>query len=403
MPRKIQTQSFFYSKNFLLFFFLAFILLIGFWILSKYEPDTKDFKQEKFSKFIPTATRALTLTPTTIKGTIYYVSPSGNDINSGTNSTNAWKTIQKAIDAAKPGDGISLASGIYTQDIITKTNGTKDAPITIFGPKDAVINGAGSARIFEINHNFIVLKGFTLDGLFGNADSKDGYRDKLLFVQGKGIREGVSGLKVLNMTFKNAAGECLRLRYFAHDNEVAGSTFGPCGIADFKFPSDSKNGEGIYIGTSSNQWADGKNPTNDPDGSTRNWIHHNAFNTQGNECVDVKEGAFDNTIEYNTCTGQKDPESGGFDSRGDKNIFRYNETYGNLGAGVRLGGHTVNDITYGKNNEVYGNTIQDNGNGALSIQVLPQGKICENKLSNNGKRIIAGINDSSIKPENSCN
>ena len=33
------------------------------------------------------------------------------------------------------------------------------------------------------------------------------------------------------------------------------------------------------IGTSSNQWGDGKNPTDDPDECSRNFIHNNIINT----------------------------------------------------------------------------------------------------------------------------
>ena len=52
--------------------------------------------------------------------------------------------------------------------------------------------------------------------------------------------------------------------------------------------------------------------------------------------LDIKEGSSFNIVEYNKCTGQRDPNSGGLDSRGNDNIFRYNEIYDNLGAGVRL-------------------------------------------------------------------
>jgi hypothetical protein len=222
------------------------------------------------------------------------------------------------------------------------------------------------------------------------------------------------------LTIKNAGGECLRLRYFAHDNEITGNTIGPCGVQDFKFPSTHKNGEGIYLGTSSNQWTDGKNPTPDPDGSTNNWIHNNTFNTQGNECVDVKEGAYGNIIENNKCTGQSDPNSGGFDSRGDANIFRNNESYGNLGSGVRLGGHKVcfngadvrNDpsscpsdyqfIQYGKNNDVYGNSIHDNASGGIKFQVTPQGKICSNTMLNNSGGDSVGTYGSQFNPIVPC-
>ena len=67
------------------------------------------------------------------------------------------------------------------------------------------------------------------------------------------------------------------------------------------------------------------------------------FDTQGNECVDIKEGATANVVEHNDCTGQKDPESAGFDSRGSGNVFRFNASYANLGAGVRLGGDSEAD------------------------------------------------------------
>lgn len=73
---------------------------------------------------------------------------------------------------------------------------------------------------------------------------------------------------------------------------------------------------------------------------------------QGNECVDVKEGTLDTIIESNYCTGQLDEDSGGIDSRADKTIIRYNKIVGCKGAGVRLGGHKVDDIQYGIHCEV---------------------------------------------------
>ena len=57
---------------------------------------------------------------------------------------------------------------------------------------------------------------------------------------------------------------------------------------------------------------------------------------------------------------QQDSESGGFGSRGDYNIIPYNEIYENQGAGIRLGGHVVDNIYYGIGNDVYGNIIYDN-------------------------------------------
>jgi len=149
-----------------------------------------------------------------------YVGPNGSDSNSGSTPDQPFQTIQHAIDLAQPGDTINLAAGVYLQDAISKRDGTASAPITIKGPSDAVLKGGGGARIFQINHDNLTLDGFTIDGLWGSADTSAGFRGKLLYVVGRAPNDGVSGLKVLRMTFKNAGGECLRMRYFAQHNEI---------------------------------------------------------------------------------------------------------------------------------------------------------------------------------------
>ena len=201
------------------------------------------------------------------------------------------------------------------------------------------------------------------------------------------------------MNLKNAGGECVRLRYFAQDNEIAHNTITSCGVHDFRFKDGGKNGEGVYIGTAPEQLKDKKNPTTDPDQSNNNWIHHNNFNTQGNECVDIKEAASGNVIEHNICTGQKDKESGGMDSRGNANIFRNNEIFGCAGAGIRLGGDTKAD---GIKNIIYENTISNNKAGAVKVMQQPQGKICGNSLSSNKKGACVGKYASLVDPISQC-
>lgn len=326
--------------------------------------------------------------------TEYYVSPNGNDGNNGLAPETAVSTIQHALQLAQPGDVVHLAAGDYYQDIVSVRSGSSTAPITLIGPKDAVIRGGGNGRIFAINHDYLTLDGFTLDGLHGDPANPSGYRDKLLYVHGQQPRRGVVGLRVLNMTFANAGGECVRLRYFVQNSEIANSTFRNCGVHDFLFNAGGKNGEGIYVGTSSTQWGDGKNPTADPDESNNNWIHHNVIVTQGNECVEVKEGASGNIIEYNDCSGQRDPNSGGFGLRGSGNILRHNRSYGNVGAGVRIGGHEVNGILYGQDNDIYNNEIFGNQVGGIKFQVDNQGMVCGNQMfDNNGGDNVGRFGD----------
>lgn len=337
-------------------------------------------------------------------GISYFVDPNlGNDNNSGLSKNSSFKTIQKALSVANPSDVINLSNGIYFQNVLSVRDGNSDSPITIKGEKGAIVKGSGGPRVIEINHNNIHLEGFTVDGLVGEPNDKKSYRDKLIYVLGKKPYSGVTGLKISRMVIQNAGGECIRLRYYATGNEIAYNAIGPCGAFDFKFESDNKNGEGIYIGTSVDQWGDGKNPTNGPDKSTKNYIHHNTINTQGNECVDIKEGSSENIVEYNSCTGQMDPESGGLDGRGDKNIFRYNLTFGNKGAGIRLGGHTIDGVLYGLGNDVYGNTFKQNEAGGLKIETEPQGKICANIMTENGSREKFGSKADNYDPTRSCN
>ena len=344
----------------------------------------------------PLATISLT---DKLLGKIIYVSPQGNDDQTGDTEGKALKTIQKAVDLAQPGETVYLLPGVYRQDVITKRDGLADKSITIKGTKEAIVKGGGKARIVEINHDYISLEDFTIDGLHGDAGSVNGYRDKLIYVIGRTVRKGVTGLKIISMNIKNAGGECVRLRYFAQKNEIAYNTIGPCGAFDFKFNDGGKNGEGVYIGTAPEQLGDGKNPTKDRDESNNNLIHHNTINTQGNECVDIKEAAWGNVVEYNKCSGQKDPESGGMDSRGNKNVFRYNQISGSVGAGIRLGGDEEKD---GINNEVYGNIIINNSAGGIKIQRIPQGKICDNKMEGNSGGDSVGSYGEEFKPGSSC-
>ncbi|CAN0434757.1 unnamed protein product, partial [Ectocarpus sp. 12 AP-2014] len=149
----------------------------------------------------------------------------------------------------------------------------------------------------------------------------------------------------------------------------------------YREDGDGKNGEGVYVGTSSSQWDNDNNWDDVPDVCMGNIIRDNYIRTRGNEGIDVKEGTVDTLIEYNEVYMQYDDDSGGIGSRGDRSIIRYNHIEDTDGAGVRLGGHTVDGIEYGKNNQVYGNTMVDCRQSAVKVMVDPQGQICENEVT----------------------
>lgn len=337
-------------------------------------------------------------TATSSLSATFHVSPAGSDRAAGSAEA-PWQSIQKALTAAQPGDVIELAPGLYLQDAKTIRDGRRGLPITIKGPSDAVVSGGGGARVLEVNHDYIELRGFTLDGRHAAEERRESYRDKLLYVIGLKPRDGVEGLKVIGMTLRNAGGECLRLRYFAQRNEIAHSTFDRCGVHDFQFKKSGKNGEAIYIGTAPEQLGQRGAPDASSDHSNGNWVHHNTFDTRGNECVDIKEGSTKNLVEHNRCTGQQDKNSGGLGSRGSGNVFRYNVVYGNRGAGIRVGGDGERD---GIDNDIYGNTFRNNAEGAIKAHRGPQAKVCENVVADNGEPTETGRFTRELTPTVAC-
>jgi Right handed beta helix region len=92
----------------------------------------------------------------------YYVSPSGNDSNPGT-QTQPWKTIQKAANTLAAGDKVVVAAGDYsTQRVNISKSGASGAPITYQAQGQVVMKG------FVIQASYITVDGFEI----ANTDYK---------------------------------------------------------------------------------------------------------------------------------------------------------------------------------------------------------------------------------------
>ncbi|MEU9734800.1 DUF1565 domain-containing protein [Streptomyces sp. NPDC048002] len=323
-----------------------------------------------------------------------YVSPRGSDTNPGTRRA-PFAGIQRALDVAGPGSTVHLAPGRYLQDFVSRSHG-----VTLTGPSSAVVQGSGQGRaIGEIQHDRVRLTGFTIDGLVGDADEKSGYRKKLLYVMSLTPGDGVDGLRITRMTFRNAGEECVRLRYLVTGAEVAHNRITGCGVWDFRFADGGKVGEGVYLGTAPEQQGLNGAPDDRPDVSRDNWIHHNRIDTQGNECVDIKENSTANLVEHNDCTGQRDPNSAGLDARGSGNTFRANRSHHNVGAGVRVGGDTPTD---GTGNTIEGNVLLSNAAGGIKFEATPQGRVCGNTLAGNTGGDATGTYGHEYEPSRPC-
>ena len=84
----------------------------------------------------------------------YYVSPDGNDANSGTDPTAPWQTIAK-VNAATfgPGDTVSFKGGAsFAGNLVINASGSASAPLVINSyetGKATVVAGTGYGIVLD--------------------------------------------------------------------------------------------------------------------------------------------------------------------------------------------------------------------------------------------------------------
>jgi hypothetical protein len=129
--------------------------------------------------------------PAALGAATYYVSPSGNDANSGSSAA-PWKTLQFGASNLVPGDTLNAKAGTYAgfvvgwdpagQGVYGVIAGTAGHPITIQADPAAaagsVIINSGNSKThvgvdLEPGCDFITISGFTIDGAGGIANYPD--------------------------------------------------------------------------------------------------------------------------------------------------------------------------------------------------------------------------------------
>jgi hypothetical protein len=291
-----------------------------------------------------------------------YVSPDGDDDGKGS-SSDPLKTIQAAIDRAMPGATIHLAPGTYHGRVETVRPGTPSEPITVQGPETGFDPAGrhratlyGSGRVFNIDHSWIRLRGFTIDGQEKLSSTpfptdpaearafKDAVRDqvvdgRLVYVGASDSTHDITGVEVRDMFLTGAGGECVRLRNRAHGNTIVDSTIQWCGMygkGDDKHQFRYHNGEGVYVGTSPGST---DQPMSGDDTSSENVVVHSVIRTYGAECFDVKENAHDNSLRDSDCRYNIEPlkwQGSNVELRGDHNTLFHDVVTGSESFNLKL-------------------------------------------------------------------
>lgn len=94
-------------------------------------------------------------------GNIFYVSPSGNDRNSGSQDS-PWRTIQHAADVLNAGDVVYIREGTYDEKVSTTKDGSQNNYITFAGYENEKIVIQGDTKStgngFIIRNSYIKLE-----------------------------------------------------------------------------------------------------------------------------------------------------------------------------------------------------------------------------------------------------
>lgn len=220
---------------------------------------------------------------------IYFLMAIPLCINAQTINVSNATELQNALDAAMPGQTIVLANGVYSKSggftVNVGKNGTAQNPITLKGNSNTIITSNSTATGYGLwlkGNNYWILDGFTV------------YKSKKAIMLDSSFH-----CTVKNINVNYIGDEGIHLRKYSSYNLVENCYVDSVGIVS----AASGTAEGIYVGTSQNNW--GNYTNGNPDTCNYNIINANSFGDHiPSENIDVKEGTKGGTISNNIFNGK---------------------------------------------------------------------------------------------------
>jgi hypothetical protein len=144
----------------------------------------------------------------------YYISPSGDDQNSGQDILLPWRTISKANNTLQPGDAVCIREGTYHEDINPVRSGTSEAKIVYksYEGEQVILKGLGAGGDEAVvaigwpgsatswgSKSHIIVEGLTIDPtdarygivIYGNQSTGNVIRNCIILNQLGGKRDGI--------------------------------------------------------------------------------------------------------------------------------------------------------------------------------------------------------------------
>jgi hypothetical protein len=196
-------------------------------------------------------------------------------------SVSSASELRTALASARPGEAILLAPGTYGGHFTASRSGTATAPITLCGPRSAVLDGGSISRGYTLyfdHASWWKVEGFTVEGAQ------------------KGIMADASDYDLLSGLLVHSVGdEAIHLRDFSSHDTISHCVVRDTGqLVQFY-------GEGIYVGTAHKNWCRYSNCQ--PDASNDDVIEDNSITSTTAENIDIKEGAIGGQIIANQLDG----------------------------------------------------------------------------------------------------
>jgi len=207
--------------------------------------------------------------------------------NSGHVFVSSADELRNALASARPGETIMLAAGIYEGDFELSRSGTQRMPITLCGPRDAILAGESITSGYTVHLEHVSwwrLVGFTVQG--GQ----------------KGVMADDSSNDLLYGLYVHATGdEAIHLRDFSSHDTISHCVIRDTGLLVPFF------GEGIYVGSAHKNWC--RYSGCQPDRSDDDIIADNNIADTTAENIDIKEGTTGGQITGNLFNGAGMAES----------------------------------------------------------------------------------------------
>jgi parallel beta-helix repeat protein len=290
------------------------------------------------------------------------------------NVTNA-AGLSAALAAVSPGDTVALASGRYDGAFYATRTGTAARPITLTGPRSAVLSNTASGCDpntpsapsgisycgygLHLNRvSYWHLTGFAVTGAAKGI---------VLDASNHNVLDGleVSGVGDEGVHFRTSSSGNVLKNSFVHDTGQSQPGFG----------------EGLYFGSAQSNWPKyGENGGTGEDRSNDNQAVGNAFGPNiAAEHLDIKEGTSGGLVQGNTFDGRGLSGANSADSWVDVkgNGYTLTGNHGTYSGGsVLADGFQTHQILapYGCGNVWRGNVSDLGGVGAYAINVTNQSK-----------------------------